>query len=61
MEQNFSLTPVHTDKQIQEISNLASVIWHEQLHSHYRHTAGRIYAGKISVFSCPERTDGNRI
>ena len=29
MEQNFSLTPVHTDKQIQEISNLASVIWHE--------------------------------
>ena len=25
MEQNFSLTPVHTDKQIQEISNLASV------------------------------------
>ena len=26
MEQNFSLTPVHTDKQIQEISNLASVI-----------------------------------
>ena len=24
MEQNFSLTPVHTDKQIQEISNLAS-------------------------------------
>ena len=31
------------------------------LHSHYRHTAGRIYAGKISVFSCPERTDGNRI
>ena len=29
MEQNFSLTPVHTAKQIQEISNLASVIWHE--------------------------------
>lgn len=29
MEQNFSLTPVHTDKQIQEISNLASVIWDE--------------------------------
>ena len=55
MEQNFSLTPVHTDKQIQEISNLASVIWHE----HFTPIIGiqqvEIYAGKISVFSCPEK------
>ena len=60
MEQNFSLTPVHTDKQIQEISNLASVIWHE----HFTPIIGIQqveYMGKIPVFSCPERTDGNRI
>ncbi len=29
MTQNFSLTPVCTDLQIQEIADLASTIWHE--------------------------------